>query len=175
MSFLSKLINRDALSGLQDVIANLGLLADAEEQISEFYRLCANAMPEEADFWGFLADQEIQHAENARKMLERIALNPQAFKPGMSFSTVKIRMFVFEIQRLVERMRGTGIPTAELFAIALEIENSAVEANYGLIVKTEDGIFNMLARRNDKESLEHKSSVISRMNAAEGQEASSGA
>lgn len=166
MSFLGKLLNKAMLSDLNDAMANLGFLADAEEQISKFYGLCAGAMPKEADLWNSLAGQELQHAENARKMLGRITGNPEAYKPGVSFSTVTIRMFAAGMQSLAERIQKKQIPYGELFAIALEIEDSVVEVNYGKIVKTEDAIFNMLARQNDSESVEHKSAIFSQMNAA---------
>jgi len=42
----------------QEVMINLELLADAEAQISGFYRLCAGAMPEEKDLWNHLADED---------------------------------------------------------------------------------------------------------------------
>jgi len=166
MSFLGRLLNQDNLQDLQHVMTNLGFLADAEAQISAFYRLCAGAMPEDADLWNQLADQEIQHSENANKMVARIARDPKLYKPGVSFSTVTARMFAVEMQRLVEQIDNGQIPRDQLLAIALEIENSAVEVSYGSIVKTEDAIFNMLARQNDSQSAEHKAAIWARMNAA---------
>ena len=63
------------------------------------------------------------------------------------------------------RRSAWKISRAQLFAIALEIEDSAVELSYGQIVKTEDPIFNMLARQNDSESANHKSAIASKLNA----------
>jgi len=84
------------------------------------------------------------------KMLGRIAGDPALYKPGISFSTVTIRMFDVEIQRLVEQMNQGRISPEELFSIALEIENSAVELSYGTLVKTDDAIYNVLSHRVDK-------------------------
>lgn len=165
MTLLGKLLGKDSSLELKDVMINLELLADAEAQISEFYRLCADAMPKEKELWNLLADQESQHSDAARKMLGRIADDPKLYKPGMSFSPVTIRMFDVEMQRLVEQMKQRRISPDKLFAIALEIEGSAVELNYGGLVKTGDAIYNMLANRIDSESASHKSSITSKMNA----------
>ena len=165
MSFWRRLLNKDAPRDLDEVVVNLGFLADAEERIAEFYRACSDAMPKEAELWNSLAEQEVQHADNARKMIERITRAPSQFKPGIACSTVTIRMFAMEMQGLLERMREGKIPQNELFSVALEIESSAIEIGYCKLAKTQDGIFNMLARQNDNESTKHKSEISSRMTA----------
>jgi hypothetical protein len=164
MGFLGKLLGKDSSLKLKDVMINLELLADAEAQISDFYRLCAGAMPKEKDLWNHLADQELEHSDTVMKMLGRIAGKPTLYNPGISFSTVTIRMFDVEIHHLVEQMDQGCISPEKLFSIALEIENSAVELNYSKLVKTDDAIFNMLAHRVDNESAEHKSAITSKMN-----------
>ncbi len=164
MTFLGKLLGRSSLDDLQEVLSNLGFLADAEAQTAEFYRLCADAMPEEADMWNSLSAQEQVHSGNAMRMADRISNKPKDYKPGISFPTVQIRMFAVEMQRLVEQMRGGEIPRDRLFSMALEIEDSAIEISYEKIVKTEDPIFNMLARQNDHESSQHKAAIAERMN-----------
>ena len=163
MGFLGKLLGKNSSLELKDVMINLELLAGAEAQIAEFYRLCAGAMPEEKDLWNHLADQELEHSDTVMKMRGRIAGEPTLYNPGISFSTVTIRMFDVEMQRLVEQMNQGRISPEKLFSIALEIENSAVEMNYGKLVKTDDAIYNMLAHRVDNESAEHKSAITSKM------------
>jgi rubrerythrin len=163
MGFLGKLLGKDSSLELKDVMINLELLADAETQISDFYRLCAGAMPQEKDLWNHLANQELQHSDMAMEMLGRIAGEPTLYDPGISFSTVTIRLFDVEMRRLVEQMNQGRISPDKLFSIALEIENSAVELSYGTLVKTDDAIYKMLAHRVDNESAEHKSAITSKM------------
>ena len=163
MGFLGKLLGKDSSLELKDVMINLELLAGAEAQIADFYRLCAVAMPEEKDLWNHLADQELEHSDLAMKMLGRIAAEPAHYNPGISFNTVTIRLFDVEMQRLVEQMNQGRISPEKLFSIALEIENSAVELSYGTLVKTDDALYNMLAHRVDNESAEHKSAIASKM------------
>jgi rubrerythrin len=163
MGFLGKLLGKDSSLELKDVMINLELLADAEEQIADFYRLCAGAMPKEKDPWNHLAAQELEHSDMAMKMLGRIAGEPTLYNPGISFSTVTSRLFDVEMQRLVEQMNQGRISPGELFSIALEIENSAVEMSYGKLVKTDDAIYNVLAHRVDNESAEHKSAIASKL------------
>ena len=169
MTFLGKLLGKDSLPDLRDATINLELLGDAEAQIAEFYRLCAAAMESKKDLWNNLADQELQHSDKVWKMLERIKKEPILYKPGVSFSTVTIRLFAVEMQRLVEQMNLGRISPDKLFAIALEIEDSAVELSYGKLVKTDDAIYNMLAHQIDEESAEHKSAITSQMNAQSAQ------
>jgi len=165
MAFWEKLLGKDSLQELGDVITNLELLSDAEAQISDFYKLCASAMPKEKDFWNHLADQELQHSDKVRQMLGRIARNPELYRPGISFSTVTIRMFDMGTQTLVEQMKKGSMPSDKLFAVGLEIEDSMVELGYSKLVKTEDAPYNMLAHQIDSESAEHKSAITSRMKA----------
>jgi rubrerythrin len=169
MTFLAKLLGKDSLHELRDAITNLELLADAEAQISEFYRLCAGAMEKEKGLWNHLADQELQHADKVRQMLGRITLNPGFYRSGISFSTVTIRMFGVEMQSLVRQMNRRSFSPDQLFAIALEIEESAIEVSYSKLVKTEDALFNMMAHQIDAESAEHKSAITSRMKATSAQ------
>ena len=166
MTFLGKLLGKSSLQEMQDVIINLELLSDAETQISEFYRLCAGVMEGEKGFWNHLAGQELQHADKAGQMLGRINQNPERFRPGISFSTVTIRMFDVEMQSLVDEMKQGRISSDKLFDIASEIEDSAVEISYGKLARTEDAIYNMLAHQIDAESAGHKSAITSRMNTA---------
>jgi rubrerythrin len=163
MGFLGKFLGKDSSLRLKDVMINLELLADAEAQISDFYRLCAGAMPKEKDLWNHLADQELGHSDIVMKMLGRIAEEPTLYNPGISFSTVTIRLFNVEMQRLVEQMNQGHLSPDKLFSIALEIENSAVEMSYSTLVKTDDAIYKTLANQIDNESAEHKSSITSKM------------
>ena len=166
MAFLGKLFSKDTSLKLKDIIINLEFLADAEAQISEFYRLCAAAMPKEKDFWNSLADQELRHADGAKEMIRLINKEPNLYKPGISFNTAIIRMFTLEMGRLVEQIRDGRISPDKLFAIALGIEDSAVEVSYGKIVKTKNKAFISLARQIDRESAEHKSAISSRLSPA---------
>lgn len=165
MAFLGRLLHKDTLSDLGDVIVNLELLAKAEAQISEFYRLCAVAMPKEESLWNSLAKEELRHAVMVKKMIDLLGKDPKLYKPGISFSPVTTRIFLLEMQNLVERLNHGQIFADELFAIALEIEDSTIEANYEKIVKTKDEALLSLAGQIDRESVEHKRSISLRVNA----------
>ena len=162
MSFLGKLLGRNPLSDLKEAVINLGFLADAEMDISRFYRQCTDGIEKDREFWNSLADEELVHAENARKMIELITRYPTLYKPGISFVTTTIRMFSLEMQSLAERMSKGQISSDDLFAIALEIEDSAIEISYGKIIKTEDRLYNSLAYQNDHESAKHKARIVAR-------------
>jgi hypothetical protein len=163
MTFLGKLLSKVNISKLSDVLINLELLAGAEAQISEYYALCANAMEKEKDFWRTLSYEESNHSESIEHMVDLINMQPDLYKPGISFNTVTIRLFVVEIQRLSEQMNAGQIAVDELYKIAFQIEDSVVELSYSTMVKTKDVIFNEIANRIDRESAAHKSALSSRM------------
>lgn len=163
MTFLDKLLGKDALAEIRDVIINLELLAEAEAQIAAFYRLCAGRMPQDGILWNSLADAEVQHSENIHKMISMIHKDRARYAPGISFSTVAIRLFAVEMENLADRMQKGRIPAAQLFPIALDIENSVIEARYSTIVKTSDAAFNALACSIDRESAEHSATLAARI------------
>lgn len=163
MSFWGKLRGKDSLDELQDVLINLEFLVDAETQISRFYRLCAEGMEKEKALWSSLADAEMQHADYVGSMIERIRKQPDLYRPGRSFSTVNVRMFSMEMQRLVEEVNAGRKSREELFSAALEIEDSLVEIGYGGMVQTEDAVLKSLAHLLDSESIEHKASISAKM------------
>jgi hypothetical protein len=74
-------------------------------------------------------------------------------------------LFAVEIERLIEQMNAGQVPSGELLAIAFQIEESAVELSYSTIAKTDDSVFNMLAKRVDNQSAEHKSKIAARLSA----------
>jgi hypothetical protein len=162
MSFLGKLVGRDSLRDLEEAATNLGFLSDAEMGISKFYRQCAETIVKDKDFWNSLADEEVMHAESARKMAELITRHPTLYKPGTSFVTSTIRMFSLEMQNLAERMSKGQISSDELFAIALEIEDSAMEISYSKIIRSEEKLYISLAQQIDSGSASHKARILSR-------------
>jgi hypothetical protein len=166
MTFWGEVLNIYKLHALKDVLVNLEFLADAEAQISKFYRQCAKSMATEEALWNSLADQETRHSEIVRRMHNLIASEPKLYSPGLSFSTVSIRMFAVEMQSLVDKISRGQITPDALFAAALKIEESIVELCYNKIVETDDGNYNTLARRLDRESAEHKAAITARMSAS---------
>lgn len=165
MSFWGKLLGKDSLHELKDVLVNLELLADAEAQISEFYRLCAGAMAKEEGLWNSLADAEMRHSEYVGRIIDLIRKEPDLYKPGISFSPVSVRMFALEMQRLAEEVNAGQKSHRELFSIALEVEDSLVEIGYGGMVQTQDAGLKALAHLLDSESAAHKASISAKMNA----------
>jgi hypothetical protein len=163
MAFLGNILNRENLTKLTEVTTNLEFLADAEERISEFYRLCAGVMPQEEALWNSLANSEVQHAETVRRMIELIGKQPELYKPGASFSIVAVRMFAIEMQHLVEQMNNGLISPGNLFKIALDIEESAVEVSYSRMAKTKERVFNSLVHKIDSESVEHRALISAKM------------
>lgn len=161
MNIFKKLIGRKEgpSEKIRDIISNLKLLAEAESNISAFYKLCAEAGGTRADFWAPMAESELRHAENLRKMSSLIAEEPELYTPGYSFSPASIRLFSLHMRSLVEDMRAGKIPPEKLFSIALEIENSAIEQNVSKIVETAKEEYNELARQIEYEAKDHRNAI----------------
>lgn len=148
---------------IQDVIDNLRLISKGERHVSEFYHLCGDVFADEKDFWHTLAASELTHAEAALGMADLVAKEPGKYKPGRSFNAVSIRLFGLHLSDLVERMRAGKIQKNELLSVAVDIESSVVELNYGEIVETDVPAYRALARQLGEETGEHKQAFEKRM------------
>jgi hypothetical protein len=145
---------------IDDIIFNLGLLAESEAGISEFYGLCAGAAAaDEKKFWKQMSESELRHQENIKKMITMIEKKPEDYKPGVSFSPASIRAFSLQVRGMVEDLKAGKIPSDKLYSVADEIENSIVEMDYSKIVKTDNAEFNKLVQEIDAESRDHRESV----------------
>jgi hypothetical protein len=142
-----------------DVVDNLRHLAECELAVSDFYKLCGEAMKDESDFWAELADAEALHADHIKKMLRFIEASPEEYSPGHTYSPASIRTFRLQMDGLLDSLKAGRTPTDRLFAIATEIENSAVELNFVEIVKTGNAEYNALARQIAKDCQAHRDSL----------------
>ena len=147
----------------RDVIDNLKLISKGERHVSEFYRLCGDVLAEEKDFWHALAASEESHAEAALKMAALVAKDPGKYKPGRAFNAASIRLFGLHLNDLVARMRAGKIEKNELLSLAVDIESSVVELNYGEIVETEVPAYHALSRRLEEETGQHRQAFEKRM------------
>ena len=164
-SFFKKLIGKKEVSPLrevQDVINNLRLLAEAETNISVFYRLCASAAGNEANLWGPMATARLQHAENLNKMSTLIAKEPHLYRSGYSINPASIRLFSLYMRNLAKDMEEGKIPREKLSLVALEIENYTVELNIGKIIEIVKDEYNDIARNIDSESRDHRNAISRR-------------
>jgi hypothetical protein len=151
----------------QDVIDNLRLISKGERHVAEFYRLCGDVLADEKDFWHALAASEESHAEAALKMAGLVAKEPGKYKPGKAFNAASIRMFGLHLDDLVSRMRAGKIKKNELLSLAVDIESSVVELNYGEIVETAVPEYHALSRLLEEETGEHRRAFESRMKKGE--------
>ena len=168
MELLKKILSAmktpdEKMADIHEVIENLKLISEGEGDISEFYRLCGDVFADEKDFWHDLAASERTHAEAALRMADLIAEEPGKYKPGLSFHAVSIRLFSLHLSDLVESMRAGKINKNELLSMAVDIEDSVVELNYGDMIETAVPEYRTLARRLAEETGEHRHKLEKRM------------
>ena len=150
-------------ANIHDAIDNLRLISEGEHHVSEFYGLCGEAFPEDGDFWRNLSSSEKAHSAVALKMAELVEKEPNKFKPGRSFNPASIRLFGMYLGELVENVRAGKMPKHELLSVALDIEGSIIELNYGDIVETEVPEYLALAHKLTNETDGHKLKIEEKM------------
>ncbi len=161
MSLLKKLLEKQKGRpkeniSTREVIDNLRHLSEAEKNIADFYRLCADVRPGEKDFWLSMAESEEGHASSVQKMASLIIKEPKRYKAGYPFNAASIRVFSLYVQGLVKKMRSGEITGKEIIAIAADVESSAVELHYGEIVETDVKEYLALARQIADETNRHQ-------------------
>jgi len=147
---------------VDDIVLNLGHLADCELEIANFYKLCAEKGEKDNQFWEGLVKAEHRHADVIKKMVELIKASPKDYKPGHSFNPAAIRTFRMQIEGNIHDLKTGKMGLDKLFHMANEIEESAVEISFMKIVETQNEEFNALAKQIDTDCLAHKAAIQKR-------------
>jgi len=152
----------------ETILHDLELLARIEGEIARFYYLCSETFPEDRSFWQEMAASERTHVQYIQRMQDLVRKSPHLFRPDHQFQPASIRLFELSIRNLPDRTRLEKISREELLSLVVEVENSAVEMNYGRIGTTGDEEFNRLTEEIDAETAAHRqslSAMLARMEA----------
>ena len=137
----------------------LGLLkemAKCEMTIAEFYHTCADIWGEDKEFWLNLEQQEKNHAQNINKMAELISEKHEHFEFHRPFNPIAMKTIISGIEDNINLLKDRRFSKENILFIALNIEQSLIEARYSEIVKTKDLEYRKLVEEVVNQTAEHK-------------------
>ena len=144
------------MSGLQEM---LSCLRELESSIGEYYKACSERWPRLEDFWLFLHGQELLHAEYVEQISRMVSLRPKNFMLGRPVNPAAVRTIRSGILDNITRIRRDRLYLIQALAIAVDLEQSALEQRLTDIVKSEDFEFEFLAKKITAQTERHRALV----------------
>ncbi|MDD5628326.1 MAG: hypothetical protein PHU21_04635 [Elusimicrobia bacterium] len=141
------------------IAETMAAMKDAELAVSEFYTVCANISPQDAELWQDLSKQEANHAQIVAQMEKLFATRPEDFRPGRPFNAVAIRTFIKGIKWNQERALKGALPRRQLIGVARDIESSIIESSFRNIVETQNQEFQELMKQLLDETADHHGKI----------------
>jgi len=105
------------------------MLAKNEEAVSQLYSAYADRFPEYRDFWSDLAVEEIDHANELRKLCGIAGEGSLHIREGR-FNTTAIGNFSSYVKRESEPDRVKSSSLINALSVALSIEESMIEHKF---------------------------------------------
>jgi hypothetical protein len=144
----------------------LEMMADLEMIISEFYKCAADLWSEDSGFWAGLAQTEVFHAENIKKIADILSRKPQEFEPGRPVNTAAINTAISGIKSNIEKLKKGQLNKKQILFISRDIEQSLLESKYTEILKTKDAEYLKLIAEIASQTESHKKLLIKRIEGA---------
>lgn len=107
-----------------------------ELQVANLYLLYKNMFPEDADFWGKLMLEEVNHASILRSLKECFAPVDLWTQGLLAPVLVDLQTVNGKLTGLLGKCREGKPPRAEAFWVALELEQSAGELHFQEFMET---------------------------------------
>ena len=134
------------------------LLIEYELAASDLYRECAGRFKEHSDFWSELADEEITHADNIRRLTDA-AMAEEAELNENAFAVRPIEISIEYAKEITDRVGEGKIDLLKVLSLSYDIENSLIESEYHRIFTGKNEIVNDFIRRIHIESEDHRERV----------------
>jgi hypothetical protein len=147
------------LADVKSVLKLLESMAQTELCIGEFYHACSQADPANSEFWLELKLQEMNHAENIRKMIEIVSRKPGHFEQGRPFNISAVETFRKGVASNREKVQSGEIQKEKLLFLAGDIERSLLEQRFHEVLRTADIEYQTLVRELVEETKDHRKQV----------------
>lgn len=108
------------------VSANLEVLAACEEAVAEFYEACAQAWPEERNFWNDLAVDEMVQAARLHLMRLRAGDSVDVAESVRLFPPPAVQRFIGWVRAGRDRVRTGRLDLRGALAMARDLEQSPI-------------------------------------------------
>jgi len=140
----------------KDIHRIMGMMAELELKISEFYRECGDFWKQEKDFWASLEKDELSHAESVRKMADILLARPERFEENRPFNPVSLAVALSGIQTNLQKLKEGQLQGPNLLSIARDIEQSLLESKAGEILKSSDREYQNLLHTIESQTHAHR-------------------
>lgn len=130
------------------------LLIEYELAVSELYRECAEKFEEHRDFWSELADEEIIHSDNIRKLTDE-AIAKNAIIDEKAFAVRPVEISIEYSKEITKRVRDNKIDLLSVLSLAYDLESSLIESQYHKVFVGKEEKVNELIRQIHMESADH--------------------
>jgi hypothetical protein len=134
----------------------MGMMAEMETKISEFYRQCGDFWKQEKDFWASLEKEEVSHAQFVRKMTDIFLSRPERFEESRPFNPVSISVALAGIQNNLQKLKEGQLQGLHLLFIARDMEQSLLETKWAELLKSKDMEYQNLLRTIESQTHSHK-------------------
>lgn len=134
----------------------IGMMAEMETKISEFYRECGDLWRQEKDFWATLEKEEVSHAQSVRKMADILLSRPERFEENRPFNPVSITVALAGIQNNLQKLKEGQLKGLHLLFIARDMEQSLLETKWAELLKSKDMEYQNLLRAIESQTHFHK-------------------
>jgi len=125
-------------SEVKNVSRTLGIMAELEQVISEFYRSAGDRWPEDGDFWSGLAEAETTHAGYLGRMRAMLDSRPEAFEIGRPIALSAVAEVLSGVRNLIRRLKNGEFSRKAILLLSRDLEQSVLESKYMEMLKTED-------------------------------------
>ncbi len=143
----------------QDMFRVMGLMADLEMKVSEFYRECADRWPRDKEFWSSLEQDEISHSGSLRKMADILLARPERFEAHRPYNPASISLALAGVQDHLQKLKQGQIQAGNILFVARDVEQSLLETKPGEVLKTDDGECAAVLRQITSQTEVHKSKL----------------
>jgi ferritin len=141
----------------------LDVMIEAEKTVAKFYRVCSERFPQNSDFWGSLAREELAHAQVITRLVELVNIQPEQFTSGASVPLETISSFISRMEASIKTLEESELPEEKALLIAYQIENTFIELKYVEVVNTENKQYKALLDQVIADTLKHKEKVVGRI------------
>ena len=146
-----------------NISKTLGMMAELEMTISEFYKCAGDLWKEDCEFWADLAQAEASHAEYIRKMADILNKKPQEFEPGRPLNTAAINTAISGVRNYIQRLRNGEFNKKQTLFISRDTEQSILESKYTEILKTKEAEYQKLISEVASQTAIHKTLLLKKI------------
>ncbi len=151
---------------IKELLHILETMAEAEMVMAELYKACAETWKQDSEFWSDLSREEIQHAQNVKKLSDIILKkmdSEASFKHHRPFTLNSIQSFIASVVDTMENVKQGKTSYVKILATAFDIERSLLECKYAELVKTHDIEYQTLAAIIDEETKIHRDKIETKL------------